>query len=618
MGKYLGEEMKVLCAPGVSPDAKVTARRVARSIAAALLVVPVAAAYLGANASASGLSTTSGKTVSKRPTGALKLPASKLKTVGKTKCGQVKSLWLAGEPLKGGYFISFDQQSKNYSALAKKVKKNQHKKRADYLKQSKSFASKAKAGRTACNKKAPTPITPVPTPKGPTSALKGALGVGVSSSANATRLPSARASAANSNLLALLPDGSLTDAFGERPPGFGTINVDKVLVGPDNAVYLKFVQGEYLEWKLGVPNSKCYLARVDRESGAPTCIETDTSFSMWGTFGAQYDIQFDDAGAIYYTGIELCADPTNGCAKELRRWKDGSITRVAGGPGTDITNFVVLGNGTVLFGDYKLGLLKAKQSGSTWNSSSVFDDHRLASFGLGLLPGGDGYIAQSHVGTSNVSTYRFMAAQDQLEGGGASPIPWIGKVSPEELQSGTTAPVHTLWNSPFNCTNVTSPLPDNRSPVCDGVLISRLWSSGKGINDSAYQLIARSPTSGKIFKIYPDLGLIPVPTGYTLGYTPFFFDALGDKLVITGKNAADQFVTWIHNTSDNSDLDVISASDQYQLSGLVASTVQHRVYFQALKVADNTMHNGYIDLVTSRAVITQASTSKIDDLQLFH
>jgi hypothetical protein len=30
------------------------------------------------------------------------------------------------------------------------------------------------------------------------------------------------------------------------------------------------------------------------------------------------------------------------------------------------------------------------------------------------------------------------------------------------------------------------------------------------------------------------------------------------------------------------------------------------------------MHNGYIDLVTSRAVITQASTSKIDDLQLFH
>ena len=188
MGKYLGEEMKVLCAPGVSPDAKVTARRVARSIAAALLVVPVAAAYLGANASASGLSTTSGKTVSKRPTGALKLPASKLKTVGKTKCGQVKSLWLAGEPLKGGYFISFDQQSKNYSALAKKVKKNQHKKRADYLKQSKSFASKAKAGRTACNKKAPTPITPVPTPKGPTSALKGALGVGVSSSANATRL----------------------------------------------------------------------------------------------------------------------------------------------------------------------------------------------------------------------------------------------------------------------------------------------------------------------------------------------------------------------------------------------------------------------------------------------
>ena len=244
-------------------------------------------------------------------------------------------------------------------------------------------------------------------------------------------------------------------------------------------------------------------------------------------------------------------------------------------------------------------LLKAKQSGSTWNSSSVFDDDRLGIGGLGRLPSGDGYINQSIMwGAGRNATYRFMAAQDQVEGGGASPIPWIGKVSPEELQSGTTAPVHNLWNSPFG----------------NLVLPFGLWWSGKGINESAYQLAATSCCSGTPFKVYPDLALIPNPAGYK----PFHMAALGDKLVITGWNAADQYVTWIHDTSDNSDLDVISASDQYRLYGLVVSAGQHRVYFQALKVADNTMHNGYIDLVTSRAVITQASTSKIDDLQLFH
>lgn len=606
--------MKVLCAPGVSPDAKVTARRVARSIAAALLVVPVAAAYLGANASASGLSTTSGKTVSKRPTGALKLPASKLKTVGKTKCGQVKSLWLAGEPLKGGYFISFDQQSKNYSALAKKVKKNQHKRRADYLKQSKSFASKAKAGRTACNKKAPAPV---PTATGLRLALKGTRGVGVASSANATRLPSARASAANSNLLALLPDGSLTDAFGNK--GYwGPIHVDEVLVGPDNGLYLIFYSGVPLEWEFSttipqaaVQNSKCVLARVDRDTGVPTCIETVASFSISRVNDEGFVIQFDDAGAIYYSGkAPSCADPgIYGCANEpneLRRWKDGSMTRVAGGPGTNLYGFVVLGNGTVLFMNGKR-LLKAKQSGSTWNSSSVFDDDRLGIGGLGRLPSGDGYINQNIMwGAGRNATYRFMAAQDQVEGGGASPIPWIGS-------GGLPAPVHNLANSPFYCDGP----PADRSPVCNGALFGGLWWSGKGINDSAYQLLATScqlGCSGTPFKVYPDLALIPNPAGYK----PFHMAALGDKLVITGWNAADQYVTWIHDTSDNSDLDVISASDQYRLYGLVVSAEQHRVYFQALKVADNTMHNGYIDLVTGRAVITQASTSKIDDLQLFH
>lgn len=626
--------MEVIAHSTIASHGIPTTRRFAGFIAAVLLLLSFSAGHFAASANASGLASSSKKAVAKRPAGALKLPSSKVKTVNGKKCGLVKSSWLAGTSLKGGYFLSFAQQSKNYTALAKKAKKKtkaQKKTRAGYLKQAKSFAAKAKTGLAACNKKPATPVyvnpNPTPTPpptKSLTFALKGTLGVGVSAGAGAARVRSSQAAAPASNLVALLPDGSLKDAIEATPVAGGyasTVRVSKVLVGPDNKLYVLFASPT----SLGAPGYSdptkpaCYLAQVDRETGVPTCI--DTSSAIWGGMmgsSSTEPIQFDSSGAIYYLGqVNSCSGGSCTSYQAVRRWKDGSITNVVGNANTYVQGFVVMGDGTVLFQGQSFSaggnsyLRKFTPVGETGNIGSIFAQSGYSSF-LAKLPDGNAYIGKGWSGSGEPGLYRYMAATNALD-----TAPWIARVSPADQLAGQTAPSHNLWDAPFNCNDVypiAATCPGNGFTEFQGVP----QKSGDGVNDSVYVVSGyNGPGQTKtIIRIYPgaSVGAVPVPTGYK----PTKFVALGDKLLITGTNAVDEFVTWIHNTTNNSDVEVFPASDQHEVFTLGASPSERRVYFSALKFTGNSTLNGYIDLDTNRPVITQTTSSKIESLALFH
>lgn len=626
--------MEVIAHSTVASHGSPVTRRFATVLSAVLLLLVFGVAWLASSASASGNFASSNTAAAKRPAGALKLQAYEVKTVGKTKCGLVGASWAAGTSLKGGYFISFAQQSKNFAALAKKAKKKtkaQKKIKAGYLNQAKSFAAKAKTGLAVCKKKPATPVyvdpnpapAPAPAPaKGLTFALKGTLGVGVSSSAGAARVRTSQVAAPASNLVALLPDGSLKDAIEATPVtgGFAsTVRVSKVLVGPDNKLYVLFASPT----SLGTPGywdptkPPCSLAQVDRETGVPTCI--DTSSAIWGGMmgsSRTEPIQFDSSGAIYYLGqVSNCSGGSCTSYQAVRRWKDGSITNVVGNANTYVQGFVVMGDGTVLFQGQSNGggssyLRKFTPVGESGNIGSVFAQSGWSTF-LAKLPDGNAYIGKGWTNDGgSPGMYRYMAATNALD-----PAPWIAKVSPSEQLAGKTAPINNLWGAPFNCADDSWPYPADRSPLCNSWSLDfqgDIQKTGDGVTDSIYAAVGWDTKT--ILKIYPTLGMVPVPAGYK----PTKFVVVGSKLVITGANAAGDLVTWIHNTTNSSNVEVFPASDQHEVFTLGASPAEKRVYFSALKWIGNSTLNGYIDMDTNRPVITQTTSSKIESLALFH
>jgi hypothetical protein len=74
----------------------------------------------------------------------------------------------------------------------------------------------------------------------------------------------------------------------------------------------------------------------------------------------------------------------------------------------------------------------------------------------------------------------------------------------------------------------------------------------------------------------------PRPLCGTKSYKSNEFVALGDKPLITVMNAADEFVSWIHNTINNSDGEVFPSSDPHEAFTLTATLSEKRIYFSAL------------------------------------
>lgn len=153
----------------------------------------------------------------------------------------------------------------------------------------------------------PPSTTIVTSPSGITSTslkfdIAGAIGLSLKSSVSTAGV---RKLAAGSNLQAIGTSGVMKDALVS-----GSATISRFLIAPNDKLYVVFSS------KPTINGGPCVLAEIDRNTGDPTCIESDQGFQFvppgqfkqkftTGTGGFRNllnDFQFDNNGAIYYWG----------------------------------------------------------------------------------------------------------------------------------------------------------------------------------------------------------------------------------------------------------------------------------------------------------------------------
>jgi len=306
---------------------------------------------------------------SKRPPGAVKLTKALQKSVRKVRCGKIRGSWLPGTKLSGGYFISHTQQAANYKKLAARAK---GKTRTKYLKTATSFKKKATSELKSCRV-----ATPTPTPIISTSirfATKAAVGVivGPGRLAGAARAkPSAAHSSemvAGSNASALLPSGKTQDLVEQ-----GQARIAGTYASPDGKIFVFFEIGTNLgdpapvESIAGRPgndsfNSKkwCLVALVDKESGIPTCVDSDSTL-------IQATPRFTANGDMYYETWQTQAGGDGTVDMLVKKTSGDKAVDVTGASvrSNELRDWIVLNDGSVIL----RGLSpQGAGDGSSWKS----------------------------------------------------------------------------------------------------------------------------------------------------------------------------------------------------------------------------------------------------------
>jgi hypothetical protein len=215
--------------------------------------------------------------------------------------------------------------------------------------------------------------TQTPTPEAPLRfAIQSASGVALKSGTASAKVTNV--SALGSNLVAVAADGTISDAVSS-----GSVNVSEFHIAADGTMYLAFGSTTLNS----VAN--CVLARVDRVTGVPTCVDSTgqaVTLDMTGTRNAA--IQQDQAGNLYYRR-----------SSQLVRNSAGTVTAI-NSPGTIVTDFVVMPGGTIFMqGQTTMGALPWVRSVSPSGQLSTLSS-QMTSF-LRRFPDGDVYFLDRRV-----------------------------------------------------------------------------------------------------------------------------------------------------------------------------------------------------------------------------
>ena len=167
----------------------------------------------------------------------------------------------------------------------------------------------------------------------------------------------------------------------------GSADVRQFFIAPDDKVYVVFTQPINLSDPTKWDGPKCLLAEVDRATGVPSCVDGTLSMINWSYPGDNPPIQFDAAGAVYYSGRTM----TGGTV--LRKYLNGISTDLVS-DNIQLQHFLVLPNGDVLLSGSStsswLRRLTASGSlqtllGSQVNFLHIFPDHNVY---MGVKMGG--------------------------------------------------------------------------------------------------------------------------------------------------------------------------------------------------------------------------------------
>ena len=154
-----------------------------------------------------------------------------------------------------------------------------------------------------------------------------------------------------SNLVVINEDGTTETAAVN-----GSAKIANTLTSPDGSVYVLFESAANLDDN---GTETCLLARIDTDTGLPTCVDPNIQQFFWdASFRPSYNdpIQFDDAGNVYYSAIIAPAgsmefrkwDRATGEITSLLQMNDFDLTTHSDGRpnrGVTIFNFLTRANG---------------------------------------------------------------------------------------------------------------------------------------------------------------------------------------------------------------------------------------------------------------------------------
>jgi hypothetical protein len=523
------------------------------------------------------------------PTGAVKLSKAKVKRVGVVRCGTIAGKRFPGTIVRSRYFITHAQQSKNFAKLARRSKGS---KRRSYDRKAKAFAKKARRQLPTCRRKPATNVPPgwTPTPASTSTPtplrfnVNGASGLALRSSSASFSLTAAsrNAAAPTSNLSAVDATGGVRDAVSS-----GSASISKFLIAPNNRIYVLFARRSNLnDTTANNYGSGCLLAEVDPSTGIPTCVDQTLQNISWGLSGAKNPaIQFDNAGAIYYSGN------TSDGKTVLRKYASGHVTDLIS-DNVYLQDFLVLPDANVFVtgGTTSTGVQWVRRitpGGGLQNLRSTQSQF------LRLFPDGNVYMGMW--GTNDFGVRRFLTGTNQVESKYWISAP-INAETPEQYFNASDFCGEADWSV--------------RQGFCGsyGAFIKASFETGDG---NAYA-IAGNGGEGVLAQYYPVLSF---PT--TAVRKISVAQGVITNLVLAGLNAQDQNVMTLYNTSTATESQLIGPDQEIEVYHLNYVASGNKIMFDGLRFADNKYVLGQVDLNTKQVTASNTSTVRWEDFQTF-
>ncbi len=562
---------------------------------------------------------------SKRPPGAVKLTKALQKSVRKVRCGKIRGSWLPGTKLSGGYFISHTQQAANYKKLAARAK---GKTRTKYLKTATSFKKKATSELKSCRVATPTP-TPTPTPIISTSirfATKAAVGVivGPGRLAGAARAkPSAAHSSemvAGSNASALLPSGKTQDLVEQ-----GQARIAGTYASPDGKIFVFFEIGTNLgdpapvESIAGRPgndsfNSKkwCLVALVDKESGIPTCVDSDSTHIQ--------DIpRFTANGDMYYQTWQTQVGGDGTVDILVKKTSGDKAVDVTGGSvrSNDLRDWIVLNDGSVIFRGISP---QGAGDGSSWKSwlkrvsptgavTTILEEPRQWPRSLlAQFPDGNVYFGYAD------GIRRFL-----VQSGEEDSLFWLSRWRVEEREHNEFVEVPTAhFNLRSYCQGALNdgnrPYPAPSSPARPyGLCITPYDVQGPFITTTNNEVFAIAGQSGyhdpaDPVRYYPTVQVLDTRVVF-----PSLLVDAGAQILIAGKDITNSRTVTLYDPLTGFESPITGAGD-LEFHRMDAMAGDRRVMFDATRMSDGKPVIGVIDLATLEVSNVSETTAAVSGI----
>ncbi len=393
------------------------------------------------------------------------------------------------------------------------------------------------------------------------------------------------ASQSGSKLLAVTSSGALTDGLLN-----GTAVVKDFYSAPNGNIYVVFES----KVALVTGGTPCLLAKIEVSTGVPLCVDStlDSISALSSNYGNNSEndsVQFDNDGAIYYSGL-------SGTSAVLRKYKNGLTTDLVN-DNISLKDFVVINSERVIISGY------TKSTDTLWlrRISNAGNIKNLASAGassMWLLPNGDVLLALVSqccqlVDRGVTGMRRYLFASDELE-----TKYWIQRIdyggkSRNEVK--TSLLPDAYWRTNADDSTVPSPVGCGTFPLKHIAFCNDFVGASNRFNVPGVGSFA---IAGGIFQqrelwMYyptPERANINAIRGVTLG------TRTGKTYILAGTDSKDVNVLSLYDTSSKQETVVMDGSNEVEIYSMSYSQKKNAIMFSGLRFSDNKYVVGEVSL----------------------